>query len=47
MMEMVRAQAQVMSFADVFLIITWLFAGMAVFAVLMQKPKTGQTFDEH
>ena len=51
LVEMVRAQAQVMSFADVFLVITWLFAGMAVLAIVMQKPKTGQetgqVFDEH
>jgi DHA2 family multidrug resistance protein len=35
---LVRTQANVMSFADVFLALTVLFATAAVFTVLMRKP---------
>jgi DHA2 family multidrug resistance protein len=36
--NMVQQQAYVMSFADVFLLLTVLFAGLGVFALLMKKP---------
>jgi len=36
---LVRRQAEVMSFADVFLVLTVLFAGLALFALLMRKPE--------
>jgi DHA2 family multidrug resistance protein len=35
---MVTQQAYVMSFADVFMLLTVLFAGLGVFSLLMQKP---------
>jgi len=38
MSGMVRQQAAVMSFADVFLILTVLFAGLAVLGVIMKRP---------
>jgi len=38
MMGMVRRQASVMSFADVFLILTVLFAVLAVAGVTMKRP---------
>ena len=34
----VRREALVMSFADVFLLLTALFAALAVFGLLMKKP---------
>ncbi len=36
--RIVRVQAEVMSFADVFFVLTFLFAGLALFAPLMKKP---------
>lgn len=36
---MVRKQANVLSFSDVFLVLTLLFAGMALTALLMRKPE--------
>jgi DHA2 family multidrug resistance protein len=35
---MVRRQANVLSFADVFLVLSILFASLALFAVFMKKP---------
>ena len=35
---MVRVQAEVLSFADVFLALSFLFASLALFAPLMSKP---------
>jgi len=37
--QIVRKQAEVMSFSDVFLILTAMFAGMALLAMLMRKPE--------
>jgi MFS transporter, DHA2 family, multidrug resistance protein len=39
MMGMVREQASVMSFADVFLMLTVLFVGLAVLGVFMRRPQ--------
>jgi DHA2 family multidrug resistance protein len=39
MMAIVRRQAEVMSFADVFLMLTVVFLVLAVFAVLMKRPQ--------
>jgi DHA2 family multidrug resistance protein len=39
MMGMVRQQASVMSFADVFLILTVLFVGLAMLGVIMRRPQ--------
>jgi len=39
--RLVRRQAVVMSFADVFIVLTALFAGMALMAVFMNKPAEG------
>jgi len=36
---MVRQQAWVMSFADVFWVLTLLFAGLAIAAMMMKKPE--------
>ncbi len=36
--HLVRTQANVMSFADVFLVLSILFASLALFALLMRKP---------
>ena len=36
--NMVAQQAYVMSFADVFMLLTILFAGLGVFALVMKKP---------
>jgi DHA2 family multidrug resistance protein len=38
-MGMVRQQAAVMSFADVFLILTVLFVALATFGVIMKRPQ--------
>ena len=38
LLNMVTQQAYVMSFADVFMLLTVLFAGLGVFSLLMQKP---------
>jgi MFS transporter, DHA2 family, multidrug resistance protein len=38
MMRRVHQQAAVMSFIDVFYILSLLFASLAVFAMLMRKP---------
>jgi len=34
----VHRQAAVMAFADVFLVLTWLFLGLAAFAIVMKRP---------
>jgi len=39
MMGMVRQQASVMSFADVFLMLTVLFVGLAMLGVIMRRPQ--------
>lgn len=39
--RMVRVQAEVMSFADVFFALTFLFAALSLFAPLMRKPEHG------
>ncbi len=39
MMGMVRQQAAVMSFADVFLILTVLFVALAAFGIIMRRPQ--------
>jgi DHA2 family multidrug resistance protein len=39
MMAMVRMQAAVMSYADVFLMMTVLFLGLAAFGLLMKRPQ--------
>ncbi len=44
---LVRRQALVMSFADVFLILTWMFAAMAMFALMMRKPQSAPPPDAH
>jgi MFS transporter, DHA2 family, multidrug resistance protein len=41
MMGIVRLQAAVMSYADVFLLMTALFLGLAVFGLLMKRPNAG------
>jgi DHA2 family multidrug resistance protein len=38
MMAMVRQQAAVMSFADVFLMLTVLFLGLAAVGIIMKRP---------
>jgi MFS transporter, DHA2 family, multidrug resistance protein len=38
LMAFVRLQAAVMSYADVFLMMTVLFLGLAAFGVLMRRP---------
>lgn len=43
MTQRVLQQASVMSFADVFFLLTVLFASLAVFAVMMRKPPKGAT----
>jgi DHA2 family multidrug resistance protein len=40
MMGMVRQQAVVMSFADVFLMLTALFVSLAVLGMAMKKPQS-------
>ena len=44
--RMVRVQAEVMSFADVFLVLSFLFAALALFAPLMRKPPPARTAQE-
>ena len=39
MMAMVRLQAAVMSYADVFLMLTVLFLALAAFGLLMKRPQ--------
>ena len=39
MMGIVRQQAAVMSYADVFLILTVLFVALAVFGIIMRRPE--------
>ena len=39
MMGMARQQAAVMSFADVFLILTVLFVALAAFGIIMRRPE--------
>jgi MFS transporter, DHA2 family, multidrug resistance protein len=41
MMGIVRLQAAVMSYADVFLLMTAIFLGLAVFGLLMKRPNAG------
>jgi len=36
--HVVRRQADVLAFADVFVVLTVMFAGMALFAMFMRKP---------
>jgi MFS transporter, DHA2 family, multidrug resistance protein len=36
--SIVHRQGVVMAFADVFLVLTWLFLGLAVFAIVMKRP---------
>ena len=38
MMAMVRLQAAVMSYADVFLLMTWIFLALAACGLLMKRP---------
>jgi DHA2 family multidrug resistance protein len=44
---LVRRQASVMAFADVFIVLTALFAGMALLAVFMKKPADGVQASGH
>jgi DHA2 family multidrug resistance protein len=37
---LVRTQANVLSFADVFLVLTLLFASAGIFTLMMHKPST-------
>jgi DHA2 family multidrug resistance protein len=46
MMGIVRQQATVMSFADVFLILTVLFVVLAVFGVIMRRPQLAAAVSE-
>jgi DHA2 family multidrug resistance protein len=39
MMSIVRLQAAVLSYADVFLMLTVLFLALAAFALLMKRPQ--------
>ena len=39
MMSVVRRQAEVMSFADIFLMLTVLFVGLALLGLLMKRPQ--------
>jgi DHA2 family multidrug resistance protein len=43
----VRRQASVLAFADVFIVLTALFAGMALLAVFMKKPADGVQASGH
>ena len=43
----VRRQATVLSFADVFLALTLLFASLALFALMMRKPAAAAPADAH
>jgi DHA2 family multidrug resistance protein len=45
--QIVWRQAEVMSFADVFLILTAMFAGMALLALFMAKPEAGAAVAAH
>jgi len=47
MMTMVRQQAAVMSFADVFLMLTVLFVVLAAFGIIMRKPAAAAGADAH
>ncbi len=47
MMGMVRQQAAVMSFADVFWMLTVLFLALAALGIFMKKPATGVAVDAH
>ena len=43
----VRRQASVLAFADVFIVLTVMFAGMALLAVFMKKPVDGVQASGH
>jgi MFS transporter, DHA2 family, multidrug resistance protein len=47
MVGRLRGQAAVMSFVDVFLLITLLFFGLAITALLMKKPASGTKVEAH
>ena len=47
MMAMVRQQAAVMSFADVFLMLTVLFLALAALGVIMKRPALAVAVDAH
>jgi DHA2 family multidrug resistance protein len=47
MVARLRGQAAVMSFIDIFLIITVLFAGLALGALLMKPPPKNVKVDAH
>ena len=44
---MVRLQAAVMSYADVFLMLTALFLALAAFGLLMKRPKAAAATSGH
>jgi DHA2 family multidrug resistance protein len=44
---MAHQQAVVMAFADVFLLLTALFVGLALFALVMKRPKPGAAAPAH
>ena len=45
--RLVRQQAEVLAFADVFIVLTGLFAGMALLALFMNKPADGVPASGH
>jgi DHA2 family multidrug resistance protein len=47
MMGLVRRQAEVMSFADVFLILTLLFTGLAALGIIMRRPAAPAAAEAH
>lgn len=47
MAQRLRGQATVMSFIDIFLLISVLFSGLALAALLMRAPPRGQTVSDH
>ena len=47
MMAMVRQQASVMSFADLFLILTLLFVALAAFGIVMRRPASAAAVAGH
>ncbi|KQT69813.1 MULTISPECIES: DHA2 family efflux MFS transporter permease subunit [unclassified Aureimonas] len=47
MSKIVRREAQILSFSDVFIFLTVLFASLVLLAVFIQKPSTGVKVDAH
>ncbi|WP_182086810.1 DHA2 family efflux MFS transporter permease subunit [Aureimonas sp. ME7] len=47
MVQLVKREASVMAFSDVFLALTTLFAGLCVLCIFVQRPQTGVKVDAH